>query len=271
MYEKPKVAVLTATLGRGAWIESIKSVLAQDYPDLEVVLVVDEPSLENSMLDQLVARHENLTVLRNDENVGLTRAMNIAAETATGDYLVRHDDDDISYPDRVSKLIQHMVTHNLDLAGSAALARNEGETSTWVQRPPLQDAEIKEALENRNCLIHPTMAINRQAFRKLGGYDETFRYAQDYALYLKAKRMGLKFGCLAEPLVERVYGASSITVEKRKTQMLYSFSAKVLHNAECGSLKRIPVILGKFLFSFLTPMKFRELRRRLLARKVPVG
>ena len=88
----PLVSVVSAFYNRaGRVAESIGSVLAQDYPNLEVI-VVDDGSPDDTAAH--VARHypESVRLLR-QENAGPGIARNTGAAVATGEWLAFLDAD----------------------------------------------------------------------------------------------------------------------------------------------------------------------------------
>jgi hypothetical protein len=259
-------SVLIATMLKGDWHKSLQSILSQRGISFEVLLVIDRTPASVPELDLLAQTNSNLVVLQNDDNVGLTLSLIRAASLARGEYLIRHDDDDISHPGRLEKLVSFMGTRGCDVAASFAMARNEGDDDQWLMKSPVSHGEIAAALEKSNCLNHSTIAIRREAYVGAGGYNPVFRYAQDYELYLRLLRRGAKFACLADCLVTRTFGPNSITIQKRKTQMLYSLAAQLLHKAESGALRDILPLLARFLAKYLLPKWARQLRRGVLAK-----
>ena len=128
---------------------------------------------------------------------------------------------------------------------------------------PTLDGDIKSQLLRRNFIVHSSLAFRTDRLRALGGYDATFRYAQDYDLYLRAIRAGLSFGCIPEVLIERYYHADAITVRRRRTQLLCAFAARLIHEAEVGAGRpRWPMIF-RYVKLLAIPDSLRALRRRL--------
>ena len=74
---------------------SIESILAQTYQYFEFIIVLDHPT---DGLDQIVKEYESrdsrIVVLVNEQNLGLTKSLNIALGRARGEYIARMDADD---------------------------------------------------------------------------------------------------------------------------------------------------------------------------------
>ena len=99
---------------------------------------------------------------------------------------------------------------------------------------------------------------------KIGFYDEKFKYAQDYELYLRAIHCGIIFASIDKPLVLKKFDENNITFKKRKQQLLYELSAKANFFARCDNFE------NKFVFSILVtlcklvvPSYFRTLRLKV--------
>ena len=253
-------------MARGNWRESIDSLLAQTLIDCEIMLVIDNPHVTASEIAFSGPGSERISIIRNEVNRGLTWALNAAARRASGKYLIRHDDDDISLPQRAALLTEYLDRHlDVDIVCSYAIGQQElhGKKSSWLIRSPIGDAAIKDALSNYNCIVHPTVAFRTESFNAIGGYDTRFRFAQDYDLFLRAKKRGMIFECIQDPLLVRNYSDQSITVSKRRTQATYSFAAKLLHKADDAKYLEIARDLLKFFVLVSTPRWARKIRRQM--------
>ncbi len=82
--------------------EAIDSILTQTYKDFELIIVNDcstdsSGTIIKSYNDPRIQRIENA------QNQGLVRSLHIALQHAQGEYIARHDDDDVSLPTRFEK------------------------------------------------------------------------------------------------------------------------------------------------------------------------
>lgn len=129
-YEQPEplVTVCVATYNRGHLLTErcLKSLLAQDYRKLQIVVVGDcctddtaqrvaalnDPRIEFVNLEQ---RGEYPTEPRQRWMVAGTAAINHALSLARGDFVTHLDDDDEHAPDRVSKLLALMRSTRADI------------------------------------------------------------------------------------------------------------------------------------------------------------
>lgn len=259
------VSVLMATRADAEWDKHLPDLTGQTVPPDQIVVVIDRCTDE---AERTLFREQwpQVDFVFNDANLGVTRSLARGLDVATGDYVFRADDDDGYRVDRIEKQLALFATSGADLVFSWA----EGVTVGQEQRPylitcPKGDEAIREALRYRNILIHASLAFRRESVLALGGYDETFVNAQDYALYLAAMRAGLRFAAVPEPLVRRSYTGPSITVGRRYHQLMYSCAARAVHHAH--SADRLEFIRTMFEYALLamTPIWARRLRRQLYA------
>jgi len=96
--------------------ECLESVLGQDYPHMEIVLVDDgSPDGCPAICDQYAEKFENVRVIH-QENQGLGGARNAGMESSSGDYVLFVDSDDcLDGPDAVSRLVKCAEEKSADI------------------------------------------------------------------------------------------------------------------------------------------------------------
>lgn len=258
-------SVLMATLGRPGWDIYLPDLLNQTVPADQVVVVIDRATDEEERA-LLKAQWPDVTFVFNETNIGVPRALNRGMAVLTGDYIFRADDDDGSRRDRIEKQLALFESSGADLVVSWA----DGVASSAQAKPysitcPTTHEEIRAALMRRNVLIHASLAFRRDKIVAIGGYDETFANAQDYALYLAALRAGLRFAAVPEPLVRRSYVGNSITIDRRYHQLMYSCAARVIHHAHTGDRLEFLATLFHYARLVAIPAWARRQRRRIFA------
>jgi GT2 family glycosyltransferase len=258
-----RASVVMATMAAPGWDAFVGRLLAQTHDDVEVVVVVDRATSADEQA-QLRAGHPAVRFIFNEANLGLTASLNRGLAAATGEVVIRTDDDDESTPDRIAKQVAVFESSQADfVCAFADGVTSDDPTRPWRISHPQTDSELKAALLGRNVIVHPALAFRRDSILALGGYDETFRYAQDYALYLKAIRAGLTFAVVPEALVTRSYSPDSITVKRRTQQMMYSTIARLLHAAERGDVGDFLATMVRRGALLAAPNRLRHLRRKL--------
>ena len=101
-----KVSVIMSTYKEPIeWIQqSVDSILNQTYKNLEFIIIVDNPEYAElvSLLNDYADSDDRISVVVNNNNIGLVKSLNKALSFCTGEYVARMDADDISLPERLS-------------------------------------------------------------------------------------------------------------------------------------------------------------------------
>jgi len=126
MIEYPLVSVAIITYNQKKFLaECIESVLAQDYPNIEII-VADDCSTDGTqeMLRKYSERHPGKFILKlANKNQGITLNSNVAHFACSGKYIAWMGGDDLMLPGKISKQVKHMEKnpdcticyHNLDV------------------------------------------------------------------------------------------------------------------------------------------------------------
>ncbi len=185
----PLVSVLMTIYNAAPFLrESIDSLLAQSFPDWELIAV------ENGSTDESVAilagyRDPRLRVFPFGENIGRTPALRYALEQARGGYIAILDADDVAHPDRIARQVEFMTLNpEVALLGSWAIQINGRGERIAELRPPTDQSELCELLGWINPIVHSSSMYRRDLALQVGGYPCRLAYAQDYGLLLALAR-----------------------------------------------------------------------------------
>ena len=190
--------------------ETIESVLMQTYDDFEFI-IIDDASTDstNSIIRQFDDKRVKL--LENTKNLGLTKSLNIGLKVAKGKYIVRTDADDINITDRFEKQVEYMESNPQIMLSSCSMIIFDGN----IEKPRILDfdnSQIKARLLFNSVLLHPGFIFKREICAE-DGYDETYRYAQDYEFQA---RMSQKYAisCIKDIGVRYRVSESQISTKK---------------------------------------------------------
>ncbi|ADN74471.1 glycosyl transferase family 2 [Ferrimonas balearica DSM 9799] len=258
--QRCQISVLIASLGRPSLITALQSIFGRSSVRFEVVLVLDDPdvSAERLLAEIPPARRRAIRVIQNPENLGLTRSLNRGLAQCRGEFIARLDDDDRFSPERLDQVVERFQAHpevGVIVSDTRVI---DGERHYQLTVPAEHDA-IAEALQHRNILVHSAFNIRRTVLQRVGGYNEAYRYAQDYELYLRLLRHGVRFMGVNQPLAERNEEEGTITVSRRQHQALFSLSALCLHHASTwrGDGDQVRAICTAFA-RFVAPKSLRK-------------
>jgi hypothetical protein len=124
----PVTAILVAYNQATMVHRAVQSILAQDYPNLEIILS-DDASTDTTfeVLERLASEYNGphrVRIRRNPKN-RMTEHVPIVCEEASHDIIVQFHGDDTSVPHRVSRIVDTMATTRAVLVGSNALQIDE--------------------------------------------------------------------------------------------------------------------------------------------------
>ena len=179
--------------------KSLESIVNQTYEIIEI-LIADDGSTDNTLkiCEEFLSKHENIELLVNKKNIGLTKTLNLLIEKSKGDYIARQDADDISYNYRIAKQLDFLLENNLDVVLSRANIMNQNRMIPGIS----YYLPKKLLIKLKNPYIHGTLFIKTNVIKKLGGYNEKFYYAQDYKLMTDLHNAQNKIKMMKEPLYE---------------------------------------------------------------------
>lgn len=166
---------------------AIESLVAQDFPDWELV-AVDDGSTDNSpdILARRAARDTRIRVLPNASNKGQTACLNQGLAECRAEWVARQDADDLSHPGRFSGQMSFVATHpDTVLLGTAGLLIDEESSLLGLLDVPPDASSIAWCAPFLNPFLHTAVVFRRETVRREGGYDETYRIAQDYELWTR--------------------------------------------------------------------------------------
>lgn len=173
-----KVSIITSCYNREATIRgAIESVLNQDYPDIEYI-VVDGASTDGTM--KVVREYEGrISHIISERDSGMYEGINKGLRLATGDIIgLVHSDDLLYDKDTVSKLVFRFKTLGCDLVYGNGIFVNAEDTDVVVRN--WISGHYKKSKLTRGWLpLHPTVYVTRQWLDRCGPYDETYKIAAD--------------------------------------------------------------------------------------------
>lgn len=218
--DRPLVSVVipcynaSATLGA-----TLKSVLAQTYPAIEVI-AVDDASRDNTLAilrEHAPAFGGRLTIAALEPNRGSAGARNAGIELARGTYLALLDADDEWFPEKTVRQVAHLAQHPADvLVGCVAQEFMNGERPTAINadRTPTVGPDAWRLMLRYPYFV-PSMVMARMAdVRAIGGFD-TRRYVVDDQDFLIRLAMRGNVAMVPDLLVTIGYDPNSLSNRNR--------------------------------------------------------
>lgn len=223
MTEVVKVTVLMSVYNGEKYLcEAIDSILAQTFSDFEF-LIIDDASTDNTKKILSDYSDERIRVFENQENLGLTKSLNVGLALSSGDYIARMDADDISMPKRVETQVK-FLERNPDIAAVGTGSYDiDFEGNILAEKIPVAYPGYSDLL-TVNQFVHGSLLFRKNVLIKEGGYSEEFRYCQDYELMLKLSKK-YRLANIQTPLYKLRYHDSSICSVNPQKSILYHIMA----------------------------------------------
>lgn len=187
----PLVSIVAPCYNAGKYLEeAIHSLFAQDYRNVEVI-VVDDGSTDDSlaMLRQLQQTYD--FQLYSQENQGVSAALNHGLKYAKGTYVATPDLDDVMLPHSIGVRARYLNEHpQVGCVGALIIYMDsEGRTIKEQQRDHIQVHTFDDLLRNAAVIGAPTALYRMSALRDAGFYDPQLR-VQDFQITLRIARQG---------------------------------------------------------------------------------
>jgi glycosyltransferase involved in cell wall biosynthesis len=238
----PQVSVIIPTHNRARFLAgAVRSVLAQSFKDLEIVVVDDGSSDDTEAVIQGF-RQAEIRYVRHDCQRGGAAARNTGILNSSGEYIAFLDDDDEWYPEKLMRQMSVMLASPSEIGGVYTgyfiVDRSNGEIRGQIV--PTERGDIYQALLTGNCVGGTScMLLRRSCFDKTGLFDERLPSFQDYDLWLRAARK-YRFDCIREPMLKYfVHGDKIWTNFQALTEGLELMLGKYGHSAafrkKCGA------------------------------------
>tara|TARA_B100001248_G_scaffold257894_1_gene241157 strand:- start:1827 stop:2756 length:930 start_codon:yes stop_codon:yes gene_type:complete len=198
--ELPKISITTPSFNQGEFIEeTFRSVLLQNYPDLEYI-IVDGGSKDNtSEIINFYSNYFAFHVIENDN--GQSQAINKGLEKSNGTIFGWLNSDDILEQNSLFEIADYF-TKNPDcdvLVGACGYLDKDSIPFDHKKAP--KNIDLKEILYRFKALPQPSVYWRGVLNKKLGYLKENLHYAMDTELFLRFFLGGARFHFLPEKVI----------------------------------------------------------------------
>lgn len=220
MQINPLVSVVMSVYKeRIEWLQqSIASILSQSYTDFEFIIICDNPSYREGIdfIKECQEKDKRIILIVNKENKGLTKSLNIGINRARGKYIVRMDADDISLPTRIAQQVKYMESHPQIVASGTGAYKWQNSTLKRLHRRD-NSKSLRSMLIFESPIYHPSAIFLKEINGSVVNYDESFKYSQDYALWITLMN-SYELSNIDKPLIKYRISESQISTEKHDAQ-----------------------------------------------------
>ncbi|TBU83008.1 glycosyl transferase [Pseudomonas daroniae] len=283
--ELPLVSVIVPCYNYAAYVaDALRSVLEQEYDNFELI-VVDDGSRDESVpvIERTLQAFRESTRARRiefiqQENQGVSAALNAGLARAQGTYIATFDADDVMPAGRLALQAAYLQEHpEVGCLGGVAVRIDERGAilPKKDKNRPIRRYDFDQALAAALVVGGNIAVYRRDAMMKVGGYDPAIK-VQDFQMTLKVAHAGYFVDIL--PDVVTLYRKHPDSLSKNYKseydyglQVIYSYKGhKAYASAKARlitkALRMAVMDDKKYAWSLLRQVPLREWDRQLLKR-----
>ncbi|WP_439890364.1 glycosyltransferase [Ralstonia sp. 25C] len=192
----PTVSVIMPAYNHAPFVaESIRSVLTQDYEDLEL-LVADDGSPDETVAAIRSISDPRMQIFPHEVNRGAGVVTRELISRCRGKYIALINSDDAWLPGKLSYQVD-ILESNAELAAVFGRAQYFDRDGRPVDKSTMQfgtvfdqenrsrGAWLRRFFDHGNCLCHPTMLIRSGVYQQIGTYDNRYRQLPDFEMWVR--------------------------------------------------------------------------------------
>lgn len=192
---KPSISVVVPSFNQGPFIrETLESLFAQAYPELEVI-VVDGGSTDGTL--GVLQDYGDRIRWVSESDDGQADAIRKGFSMARGEWLTWLNSDDLQTDNALHRVADCIAQHPKSevVAGRGHYVAEDG---TYLRPYPTiriqgQSVNVQDELFEKGYVAQPSVFYRKDAYERVGGVDATLRYVMDYDLWVRFARAGCSF------------------------------------------------------------------------------
>jgi glycosyltransferase involved in cell wall biosynthesis len=216
MLIQPTVTIIIPVYNGSKYLrEAIDSALGQTYPNVEVI-VVNDGSDDNGATEAVARSYGNRVRYFYKENGGVSTALNLGIREMNGDWVSWLSHDDAYKPDKIAKQMELLAQEQgkvIPYTHIKYIDELSSPIDTYNYPPVAADKFVMEMLKE-NFIYGCSLLVPREAFDKVGLFNEALRTTPDYEMWLRLCKRKYRFKNIPEPLVLVRLHAEMVTFKR---------------------------------------------------------
>ena len=219
MYQ-PKISIVIPAYNASNYLaEAIDSALAQTYKNIEIIVINDGSQDDGATRAVALSYGEKIRYFEK-ENGGSSSALNMGLANMTGEWFSWLSHDDLYVPEKLEKQLAYMALLNLGedelskhiFFSASELIDADGHLihSSSIKKTRKIADKIKSFPHNGHLIAEPTVynfhgcscLVHKDAFSKVGVFDENLRLLNDFDFWFRLYSSGIKVHYIPEALVK---------------------------------------------------------------------
>jgi glycosyltransferase involved in cell wall biosynthesis len=178
---RPLVTIVTPAYNQAEYLdETIRSVLAQTYENIEYI-VIDDGSTDNTR--EVMEKWAGKVICLSHQNMGQANTLNKGWEMARGELLGYLSSDDLLDPTAIERLVAHYDGSPSVIFGGYRLIGQDGNT---IKNKRIPFHGYRDMVEQFVCPIGVGALFSRSLFSETGGWNPSLRQIPDFDFWIRA-------------------------------------------------------------------------------------
>ena len=187
MAQTPLVSIITPSYNQTQYLEeTIRSVLDQDYQNLEYIII--DGGSDDGSVDIIQRYADRLAFWASEKDQGQTDAINKGFARASGEILAWINSDDTYLPSAISEAVEFLGAHPQAgmVYGDANLIDNNGDK---IGKFPAHQTDYKHLRRGYVHIPQQATFFRADLWQQVGPLDPSFYFAIDYDLWVRISRV----------------------------------------------------------------------------------
>lgn len=222
----PRFSIIIPCFNQAHFLnDALQSLLSQSYADWEAIIVNDGSLDDTSLVANEWIKRDNRVRLVEQQNAGLSAARNAGIAAASGLYIALLDADDMYGPD----FLQSVNTHLDQGFGLVCCGYTYFNTKGTIHRIVRHSEQLEfNSILTGNLFPPVAVAFQRQVLDKTGLFDTDLKSAEDWDLWIRMFKAGIKLVVIEDVLVYYRVSENSMS---RQAFTMYAALKKVAQRA----------------------------------------
>lgn len=221
--ECPLVSIIIPVYNGSNFLkECIDSALNQTYKNVEII-VVNDGSNDNGQTEKIAKSYGDKIRYYYKENGGVSSALNMGISQMKGEWFSWLSHDDLYFPDKIKRQMECLKRKNFHSESTIFVTSSQliDSNGDYIFRPVKQhyghitSEQMLKILLFKYTINGCTLLIHKSVFDKLGGFNEKYRYIQDWSYWVNLCISDFNFYVINDKLVKSRVHKDQVSSKER--------------------------------------------------------
>jgi glycosyltransferase involved in cell wall biosynthesis len=204
--------------------EALESVASQAHTDWEII-VVDDCAPDDGTAEivaTFAAKHPDhrIEFIRHEVNTGVSGARNTAIKASKGEFLAFLDPDDTWKPEYLEKMLIGLKEADICACSAIRIDDNGNILGTYIYGVCAKRVSEFPSSIGKGNFFNPSFTVIREdVIKKVGFFDETIHFGEEWDYWLRSLAQGFKFNFILDELCYYRQHLGAVTTNASKLGM----------------------------------------------------